>query len=114
MREGPVGVAVVRAPGHVVDGEQHLADGEAVAGEALGVAAHQQPLPDAGRRLLGGQVARPPGEAERGEAGGDRAGRDQHDLGRRGARGGEHVDQRVDAAPGRGRRRPWSATTSRP
>ena len=109
LAQSPVGVAVVGPPGHVVDGEQHLADRAAVAREAGRVPADQQPLPDAGRGLLGGQVARTLGEAERGEPGGDRTGRDQHDLLVGGGSGGEHVDQGVDArgveAAGRGGQR---------
>ena len=81
LGEGAVGVAVVAAPGHVVDGEQHLPDADAVPGELLGVAVHQQPLADRRGRLLGGEVAGPARQAERREPGGDRAGGDQHDLG---------------------------------
>ena len=58
LGEGLVGVAVVRAPGHVVDGEQHLAGDQAVPGELLGVAVHQQPLADRRRGLLGGERPR--------------------------------------------------------
>ena len=53
LGEGLVGVAVVRAPGHVVDGEQHLAGHDAVPRQLLGVAVHQQPLADRRRGLLG-------------------------------------------------------------
>ena len=58
LGEGALRVAVVAAPGHVVDGEQHLAGDLAVPGELLGVAVHEQPLADRGGRLLAGQVAR--------------------------------------------------------
>ena len=79
--QGPVGVAVVRPPGHVVDGEQHLADGPAVPAERLGVgAASAGPGPTLAAACW---VARSRGrrlEPERGQAGRDRAGRDEHDL----------------------------------
>ena len=91
------GVAVVPAADDVVGGQQHLADGEAVPGERLGVAVHQQALADAGRRLLGGQVAGPAGQAERREPGRDRAGGHQHHLAAGRVRGGQRVDERVDA-----------------
>ena len=109
LGEGLVGVAVVRAPGHVVEGEQHLPDDDAVPGELLGVAVHQQPLADRRRRLLGGQRAGSPLEAERGQAGGDGAGGDEHDLRAATAYVGEDVDQGgqaagVEAAGGGGQR----------
>ena len=53
LGEGLVGVAVVRAPGHVVDGEQHLPGDDVVAGELLGVAVHEQALADRRRRPAG-------------------------------------------------------------
>ena len=113
--ERALGVAVVRAADDVVGGEQHLADGDAVAGERRGVAVHEQALADAGGRLLGGEVARAPGQAERRQPGGDRAGGDQHDLAAaRGAARGQRVDEGVDARRRRGRPPRWSATTSRP
>ena len=56
--EGALRVAVVRTSYDVLCREQHLPRGQPVPGERLGVAVHQQALPDAGRRLLGGQVAR--------------------------------------------------------
>ena len=105
----------MRAPGHVVGGEQHLADGDAVPGERLGVAVHQQALPDAGGRLLGGQVARPARQAERREAGRDRPGGDEHDLAaaRRGAAASASTSASTRAVVDAARRRS-SATTSRP
>ena len=110
LGEGAVGVAVVAAPGDVVDGEQHLPGADAVAGELLGVAVHQQPLADRGGRLLAGEVARAAAQAERGQPGGDGAGGDQHDLGAAAAGLGQRVDERahpvgVDAAGGGGQRR---------
>ena len=56
--------------------------------EGHGVARDQQALADAGRRLLGRQVARTPGPAERDEAGGDGPGGDQDGAGCRRAPGG--------------------------
>ena len=114
LGERAVGVAVVAAPGDVVDGEQHLAGDDAVPGELLGVAVHEQPLPDRRGRLLGGQVAGPARQAERRQPGGDRAGGDQHHLGAAGPDRGERVDQRGDPAGVDAARRRWSATTSRP
>ena len=61
--DGLLGVAVVAAAGEVVGGQQHLADGDAVPGERVGVGLHQPQLPDAGRGLRGRQVARPAGRA---------------------------------------------------
>ena len=106
------------APGHVIDGEQHLADTEPVPGELLGVAVHEQPLAHRRGRLLGGQVTGAVGEAERGEAGGDRARGDQHHLGAAGADPGEGVHERadparVDAAGGRGEEEDPTFTTTR-
>src|SRR4029079_7664608 len=54
--EGALGVAVVPTALQVVGREQHLADGEPVPGERRRVPLGQQQLPDAGRRLLGGEV----------------------------------------------------------
>ena len=109
LRERLVGVAVVRPPGHVVERQQHLPGHETVAGELLGVAVHQQPLPHRGGRLLRGEATGAPGQPERGEAGGDGAGGDQHDLHATLAGRGEHVDERahtvgVDPAGGGGER----------
>ena len=53
LGEGLVGVAVVGAPGHVVDGEQHLAGHDAVPGELLLVAVGQQALARPTRRPAG-------------------------------------------------------------
>ena len=105
-----LGVAVVAAPGEVVGGEQHLADGDPVRGEGVGVGLHQPQLPDAGRGLRGREVAGPAVEPQRRQAGGDRAGGDQHDLPAGGAHRAEDVDQRrepggVQPAGQRGQRR---------
>ena len=111
--EGPVRVAVVAAPGHVVDGQQHLPDPQAVRRERVAVAGHQQALADRRGRLLGGQVTRPRAQPHRRQPGRDRAGGDQHDLGpgRPGARRGRR--RAAGAGPGRSGRA-GSATTSRP
>ena len=109
LAQRPVRVAVVRAPGHVVHREQDLPDGAAVPGERGRVPSDQQALADAGGGLLGGQVARAPGQPQRGEPGGDRAGGDQHHLASGGGQLAERVDERVDAgvvqAAGRGGQR---------
>ena len=67
--EGAAGVGVVRAPGDVVGGEQHLTDGDVVPGERLGVGGEQGALADRGRGLLGREVA---GAGGSGRAGGCR------------------------------------------
>ncbi len=113
--EGLVRVAVVAAPGDVVDGQQHLADDEAVAREPLGVAgdrarpARRWPRP-AGSRRSRGRRSRPSGPRPAAMA---------PELTRttsspRATRTGQRVDERVDAVDRRGHRRPSSATTSRP
>ena len=51
-------VGVLAAAHEVIGGQQHLADGDAVRAEGLGVAGHQQALAHAGGGLLGGEVAR--------------------------------------------------------
>ena len=79
--QGAQGVGVLAAAHEVFGGEEHLADGDAVGPEGVGVAGHQQPLAHARGRLLGGEVAGTLGEPERGEPGGDRAGGHQDDLG---------------------------------
>ena len=111
---GLAGVLVVAAPGEVVGGEQHLADGDPVAGEGVGVGLHQPQLADAGRGLGGGEVTRPALDPQRRQAGGDRAGRDEDDL----PAGGALRRRARRPAPTAGRRpaRPaaWSATRSPP
>ena len=57
--------------GHVVGGEQHLADGESMRAEGCLVGRHEGSLSHAGCRLLGREVARPGGQRERLKAGGD-------------------------------------------
>src|SRR3954470_4577246 len=108
--EGPLGVAVVAAPGEVVGGQQDLADGDPVAGEHVGVGLHQPQLPDARRRLRRRQVTWATGEPERGQPGGDRAGGDEDDLAPGRPETGQHVDEGgqallVQAAGQRGQRR---------
>jgi hypothetical protein len=103
--EGAVRVAVVAASGHVVEGQQHLADCVTAPTEAVGVALHEQALAHAGRSLLGGEVTGPTGQRERRQPGGDGAGADQHDLVATGAGRAQRLDERVHAvrvdAPGR-------------
>ena len=70
--ERPAGVGVVGSPGDIVRGEQDLADGEIVGAERMLVRGDEGSLADAGRRLLGGEVAGAADEAERGQARGDR------------------------------------------
>ena len=74
LAERLVRVAVVRATGDVVEGQQHLPGGEPVPRQLLGVAVHEQALADRRRGLLRGQVARPLLQPERCQAGGDRTG----------------------------------------
>jgi pyrimidine oxygenase len=90
-------VPVVPAPHQVVRGEQHLAGADAVPGELRRVPCDQQPLADARRRLLGGQVARPLPQAERRHARRDRAGGDQQHLPAATDPGRESSGQRLDA-----------------
>jgi hypothetical protein len=78
--EGGLRVAVVRAAHDVVGGEQHLADGPAVPGEGRRVPLHEQHLPDRRRCLLRREVAGPTGQPQRRQPGGDRPGRDEHEL----------------------------------
>ena len=101
---------VVRAAGDVVGGEQHLPDGEPVRRERRLVCRDQGALADAGRGLLGRQVARADGQAQRRDAGRDGAGGDEHDLapGRAGARRARRRGRRAR----RGRGAPPSALVS--
>ena len=113
--EGALGVRVVRAPRHVVGGEQHLADGEPVGTERPLVGRDEGSLTHAGRCLLGREVTGPAGQPERADAGGDGTGRDEHDLLAGEAPRREDVDELDQPGlverPATGRR---SATTSRP
>ena len=68
------------AAAHVVGGEQHLADADAVARAGGGVAGDQEALADAGGCLLAGEVPGTAAQAQRGEARGDGTGRDEDDL----------------------------------
>ncbi len=95
--EGALRVAVVRTSYDVLCREQDLPRSQPVPGERLGVAVHQQALPDAGGRLLGGQVARAAAQAHRPEPGRDRPGGDQHQLPARRATGRQRVHQPVQA-----------------
>jgi hypothetical protein len=95
--QGPLGVPVVAAPHQVVGGEQHLAGAQVVGGERGGVPGDEQPLADARRRLLGGQVAGPLSQPERSHPGGDRAGRDQEDLAAAAHPGSQGAGQPSDA-----------------
>ena len=108
--EGATGVGVVAAPGHVVGGEEHLADGEPVGTEGVLVCRDEGSLPHAGGRLLGGEVTGAPPEVEGAEPGSDRPGRDEHDRVALLAAGGEDVDERhetggVEATAGARQRR---------
>ena len=97
--QGALGVAVVRPAHQVIGAEQDLAGADAVPGEGRGVPGDEQALADAGRGLLGGQVAGAPGQAQRDQAGRDRPGGDQHDLGagagRAASGGGQGCDRLV-------------------
>ena len=97
-RQQPVdrllGVPVVAAPREVVGGEQHLADGDPVRGEGVGVGLHQPQLPDARRGLRRREVPRALRQLQRGQAGRDRAGGDQHGLPPGDAHPGEDVHER--------------------
>jgi hypothetical protein len=108
--QGALGVAVVRPAHQVVGGQQDLAGADAVPGEGGGVPRDEQALADAGRRLLGGQVAGAPGKPERSQAGRDRPRGHQDDLAAilpaGGQRGGERTDPHpVDLAVPGGQRR---------
>src|SRR5690606_5754573 len=94
---GALGVAVLGAAHQVVGGQQDLRGGQRVPGELGGVAGQQQPLADAGRGLLGGQVAGAAGEAQRGHSGGDGSGGDEHHFGSGGAACRQHVGEVADA-----------------
>jgi len=87
-------------PDQVIGGQQHLPGAEAVPGERGGVPGDQQPLPDARRGLLCGQVAGPPGQAQRDQAGRDRPGGDQHDLDPGATAGGQGGGQGCDPVVG--------------
>ena len=82
--QGALRVAVVGPAHQVVGGQQDLAGADAVPGEGGGVPGDEQALADAGRGLLGGQVAGAAREPQRDQAGRDRARGDQDDLRGRG------------------------------
>ena len=73
-------VAVLRAPDDVVGGQQHLSHRALIPGERFRVGVREGLLPDAGRRLLGRQVARTAAQPQRSHPGGDGAGRHQNHL----------------------------------
>ena len=83
---GALGVGAVGRVLQVAGGEQHLAGDDAVAVEAVLVAVDEHVLADGRRGLLRREVDRAGVELEVRHAGGDGAGRDQHDL-RAAARG---------------------------
>ena len=98
--QGALGVAVVGPAHQVIRAEQDLTGADAVLGEGRGVPGDEQALADAGRGLLGGQVARPPGQAQRDQAGRDRPGGDQYDLRPGAVAGGQGGGQGRDPVVG--------------
>ncbi len=76
--ERALGVPVVRAAHHVVCGEQHLPNREAVARESRGVSRDEHSLAHARRGLLHRELAGPCGQPKRPNTSGDRTRRDQH------------------------------------
>ena len=70
--QGALRVAVMAAPHDVIGGQQHLSGADAMQGEGSRVPGDQQPLPDARRRLLGGEVPGPLAQPQRGQSGRDR------------------------------------------
>ena len=107
--EGALRVAVMATSSDVVDGQQHLSGHLSVPGELLGVAVHQQSLPDRCGSLLTREVARTTLEGERRQARGDGARGDQHEVRAPSPDTGQAVDERtdlarVDHAGGRGQR----------
>jgi hypothetical protein len=95
--ERAVRVAVVTPPGDVIHGEQDLSDAESVMAEEARVVAHQQPLSDRCRGLLGRQILGPRSQGKGRQAGRDRAGRHEDQLSARQAHAGEDLDQRADS-----------------
>ncbi len=77
--EGLAGVEVLGAVGEVEGGQQHLAHHQPVRAEGGVVDAHQPALADGGDGLEGGDVVRSAaGQAQGGQAGGDRPRRHHH------------------------------------
>ena len=77
--QGPLRIRVVRAPGDVVRGEQHLADHATVAPERGSPRMGQRQLSDNGRGLLGREVGGSAAQTQRRESGTDRTrGHDDH------------------------------------
>src|SRR5690606_32955803 len=66
-----VGVAIAGPTDDVVHRQQDLTGGDLVPGELTLVVVGQQTLSHGGGRLLQGEAPRAPGQAERGESGGD-------------------------------------------
>ena len=77
----------------VFTGQQHLADGAGVAGEARRVTLRQEQLSDAGAGLQGGQIARSLGKPQRCDPRGDGTTGDEHDVA---LFDGQRVDEGVD------------------
>ena len=78
--QGVAGVQVLAAVDEVVRDEQRLGRHQPVGSERDVPAAHQAGLTGGRDRLQGGDVGRALVEPEGGDAGGDRAGRHEHDL----------------------------------
>ena len=95
---GALGVRARRRVLEVARGQQHLAGDDAVAVERVLVAEDEQVLPDGCRGLLRREVGGPRVEPEVRHARGDRARRDEHDLGAALVGCGEGVDERADLA----------------
>ena len=85
---------------HGIRTGQVLLSADDVLGEGRGVPGDEQALANAGRGLLGGQVAGAPGQAQRDQAGRDCPGGDQHNLDADAAAGGQGGDQRRDRLVG--------------
>ena len=99
-------VQVLRAHAEVVGREQHLAREQPVPAEDRAEALHQPRLADRRDRLQRPDVGGAHVHAERGQAGGDRARADQHDLVTGGPCGGELLAQLGEATRRRARPAP--------
>src|SRR5690625_1502743 len=80
LRERTVRVAVVAAPGHIIDGQQYLAHDVPMTGEPFGVMRHEQALAYSRGRLLCREVTRSLPQPDRRYPGRDRPGADQDHL----------------------------------
>ena len=87
----------MRAAYDVIRREQHLAHRAVVASKRRRVARQQQALADTRRGLLRSEIARTLLQPERFEPGGNRAGRDEHDLRPRAEPCCDRVDEGVNA-----------------